>query len=129
MNGPEYASKLAILVISCLVVVMIIAILNTMSNRGQPKGNLVNWDDAEWSLENMDAEDWSLDTVCILPEPRDVVFPGTKTVPDTKLLCNKLGGKMTVVKDQVHQNELITYFNNHMGGQNSWGNQNDMSTI
>ena len=100
-----------------------------MSCRGQPKGNLVNWDDAEWSLENMDVEEWSLDTVCILPEPRDVVFPGTKTVPDTKLLCNKLGGKMTVVKDQTHQDELITYFNNHMGGQNSWGNQNVINTI
>ena len=69
----------------------------------------------------MNVEEWSLNTVCILPEPRDIVFPETKTVPDSKLLCNKLGGKMTVVTDQTHQDELIAYFNNHMKDQASWG--------
>ena len=69
----------------------------------------------------MSIEQWSLDTVCILPEPRDVVFPETMTVPNSKLLCNKLGGKMTVVSGQTHQDELIAYFNYHMRYQASWG--------
>lgn len=81
----------------------------------------MNWEEAEWNLENMTAKETSLDKVCILPDARDIVFPETKTVPDTKLLCNKLGGKITVVADQTHQDDLIAYFNNHMKDQNSWG--------
>ena len=50
------------------------------------------------------------ETVCNLPEPRNVLFPTKRTFDDHKLLCTTLNGKITVVNSSEQQDSLITEF-------------------
>ena len=55
------------------------------------KGNLVNWEDSSWDLdEGMEWIEMPAEEVCILPRPRDIIFPEYRTYEDMLLLCNKL---------------------------------------
>lgn len=67
-------------------------------------------------MENMISEEINLEEVCQLPKPQDIVFPERRSMIDSKLLCTKLGGKLTVVTDQKKQDELIRKFNSKLAG-------------
>ena len=56
-------------------------------------------------IDNKTEED-----VCLLPKKRDIVFPELRTYHDTKRLCKKVGGKMTVVTDDEIQKRLVETF-------------------
>ena len=71
---------------------------------------------SEWSLENMVLEETNLEEVCQLPKTQDVVFPERRSMIDSKLLCTKLGGNLTVVTDQTTQDQLISKFNSKLAG-------------
>ena len=73
-------------------------------------GNVVNWNTANWQLENMVRDNKSQEEVCLLPEQRDIVFPELRSYHDTKLLCKKVGGKMTVVTNDDMQKNLVEIF-------------------
>ena len=63
------------------------------------------------------SEEIELETVCQVPKPQDVIFAERRSMTDSKLLCAKLGGKLTVVTDQDHQDNLITKFNTKLAGK------------
>jgi hypothetical protein len=81
-----------------------------LNSRDMFKGNLVDWTTAEWTLENMIAEKRSIDEVCQLPVPKDVLFPEKRNMSDVKLLCNRMGGNVSVVKDKEMQTRLVEQF-------------------
>ena len=53
-----------------------------------------------------------METVCNIPEPRNVFFPTKRTYNHHKLLCNTLNGKITVVTSAALQDSLIEEFKN-----------------
>ena len=73
-------------------------------------GNVVNWNTATWHLQHLIQDTKSKDEVCLLPKKRHIVFPELRSYHDTKLLCQKVGGKITVVMDKEMQRQLITAF-------------------
>ena len=62
------------------------------------------------------SEEIDMEEVCQLPKPQDVVFPERRSMTDSKLMCTKLGGKLTVVNDLKKQDELIARFNTKLAG-------------
>ena len=74
------------------------------------KGNVIHWDRATWILNNVTTVNLKSETVCNLPEPRNVLFPTKRTYDDHKLLCTTLNGKITVVNSSEQQDSLITEF-------------------
>ena len=75
------------------------------------KGNLVNWDDSTWHLD--DGIEWierTRDDVCLLPKPRDIIFPELRTFTDSILLCSKLNGHMSVVDSPAKQADLAAEY-------------------
>ena len=53
--------------------------------------------------------------VCLLPKRRDIPFPELRTYDETKLLCNKVGGKITVVVNDEMQRGLVETFKKTLG--------------
>ena len=74
------------------------------------KGNVVHWDKATWILMNVTGVNMKKETVCNLPEPRNVLFPTKRTYDHHKLVCTTLNGKITVVNNSEQQDSLITEF-------------------
>ena len=108
------------------MILFVIYNLHVFSSRYQQPGNLVDWETSEWSLENMISEEINLEEVCQLPKPKDVVFPERRSMIDSKLLCTKLGGKLTVVIDQRKQDELIRKFNTKLAGMYILGEREEL---
>ena len=73
-------------------------------------GNVVNWNTATWHLQHLIQDSKSKDEVCLLPKKRHIVFPELRPYHATKLLCQKVGGKITVVMDKEMQRQLIRTF-------------------
>ena len=75
------------------------------------KGNLINWNTATWHIdEGMEWIEKSTEEICLVPEPKDIIFPELRTNEDSHLLCKKLRGKMTVTDSQAKQDALIKEF-------------------
>ena len=74
------------------------------------KGNIVNWDNAQWNFTNAVLGNQSLETVCNLPEARDVAFPERRTYEKHKLLCKAINGKVTVITSEPFQVQFQKMF-------------------
>ena len=74
------------------------------------KGNIVNWDNAQWNFTNAAFGKRSLETVCKLPEPRHVAFPERRTYDKHSLLCKAINGKVTVITSDQFQSQFIKMF-------------------
>ena len=48
--------------------------------------------------------------VCLLPQPKDIIFPESRSNPDFHLLCNKLNGHLSVAETQSKMDALIEEF-------------------
>ena len=71
------------------------------------KGNLVNWDDSIWHLdEGIEWIEKTREDVCLLPKPKDIVFPESRTFTDSNLLCSKLKGHMSVTDSVAKQDAM-----------------------
>ena len=57
-----------------------------------------------------------VEEVCLLPKPKDVLFPEYRTNENLHLLCNKLGGHITVTDSQLKQDHLVDEFRRLLGG-------------
>ena len=90
-------------------------------SRSLAKGNMINWDTARWHIdEGMEWIEKSMDEVCLLPKPKNTIFPELRTNEDSHLLCNKLGGEMTVVDSQDKQDALIKEYREILGKVYDW---------
>ena len=77
---------------------------------------MINWDTARWHIdEGMKWVEKGMDEVCLLPKPKDTIFPELRTFEDSHLLCNKLKGKMTIVDSQDKQDTLIKEYRAVLG--------------
>ena len=70
------------------------------------KGDLVHWDESEWDLINMTKVEMSLDEICIPPRPGHVLFPEKRTMESLKLICTRVGGKVSVIKSNQTQLQM-----------------------
>ena len=61
----------------------------------------------EWIEQNTD-------DVCLLPKPKNTIFPEDRSNRDMHHLCNKLKGHMTVTDSQAKQDLLTEEFKRKM---------------
>ena len=79
------------------------------------KGNFINWDESAWYLdEEMEWINKGKDEVCLLPQPRNILFPEYRTNSDMHMICNKLKGHLSVSDSQEMQDALIHEFKTQM---------------
>ena len=78
------------------------------------KGNIVNWDNAKWNLTNSVLANTTFETVCNLPEPRNVAFPERRTYEKHRLLCKAINGKVSVITSDQFQSQFIKMFKSTM---------------
>ena len=79
------------------------------------KGNLLNWDDSQWILDpGMAWIERDMKEVCLLPQPKDIIFPESRTNANFHLLCNKLKGHLSVADTQSKMDALIEEFKRQM---------------
>ena len=55
-----------------------------------------------------------MDEVCLLPQPKNILFPEYRNNADMHLICNKLKGHLTVADSQEIQEALIREFKTQM---------------
>ena len=51
-----------------------------------------------------------MNEICLLPQPKDILFPEARTNADFHLLCNKLKGHLSVSDTQSSMDALIEEF-------------------
>ena len=75
------------------------------------RGNLIDWDDSTWILDpKMVWIEKEMNEICLLPEPKDILFPEARTNSNFHLLCNKLRGHLSVSDTQSSMDALIEEF-------------------
>ena len=75
---------------------------------------MVNWNTAIWNLDHMVQDNKTEEEVCLLPKPRDILFPELRFYHDAKLLCKKVGGEITVVVSDEMQRGLVETFKKNL---------------
>ena len=55
-----------------------------------------------------------MEDVCLLPQPKDIVFPEDRTNQEMHLLCNKLRGHMSASDSQAKQDALAVEYKRMM---------------
>ena len=70
----------------------------------------MNWDNSSWDLSHMEVVEKSQDEVCLLPKPRDTVFPELRGNKDMHHLCSKLKGNMSITDGRETQKRLVQEF-------------------
>ena len=78
--------------------------------RNEAKGNLVNWETADFSVVNMARRDVPVESVCRPARPGSVLVPNRRTFDSLAGLCGKFRGRMTVVRSQEQQAEMSSLF-------------------
>ena len=77
------------------------------------KGDLVDWNTAEWELANMTEKVIDSEILCKGAAVGHVLVPGKWDVDLSILLCKQLGGKSSVVSSNRLQQELSDIYANH----------------
>ena len=75
------------------------------------KGDIVNWDSAEFELENMEVKHLPKSEVCEPLQPGHVFFPHGENFHSAVSVCKKMRAQMTVVDTPELQNQLNKVFN------------------
>ena len=61
------------------------------SHSKRTKGNIVDWEEAEWNLsEGMEWIEQTTDDVCLLPKPKNTIFPEDRTNRDDEFSVSAL---------------------------------------
>ena len=55
-------------------------------------------------------ENRTVEEVCQLPKPEDVIFPEKRSYVGHQRMCNKMRGRVTVVKSDPMMDRLIDVF-------------------
>lgn len=72
------------------------------------KGDLVNWDTAEFELVNMTLKEVDVSSICIPPRPGHVILPEKRSFHDHMDMCLKFRGVPSTITDAQTQ----TWMNN-----------------
>ena len=78
--------------------------------RNTLKGDIVNWDSAEFMLQNMVMINVPKNEVCQPLQPGHVFFPHGEDFNSAVSVCKKMRSEMTVVDDQDLQHKLSKVF-------------------
>ncbi len=81
--------------------------------RSFEKGNLLNWNTAQWTIYNMTETTVESDILCTGADLGNTLIPGKWDIDDSRLLCNQMGGKTSVVGSRQEQEEITAMFLNH----------------
>ena len=69
------------------------------------KGNVANWDTAEWEVTNMEKIEVNEETLCQAQRLGPVIFSERLGAFQALNLCNKVNGKMFVIKNEEDKNK------------------------
>ena len=90
--------------------ILIVCFIKRVFHRKLNKGNIVNWDRAQWNFTNAELGRRTQEEVCKLPDPRDVAFPERRTYEKHNLLCKAINGKVTVITSEDFQARFTDMF-------------------
>ena len=77
------------------------------------KGDIVNWNTAQWSALNMAEELEELSNLCQQDSIKHVLIPGDWSMAESIKICNQLGGQLAMVTSEANQYQLLqTYLSN-----------------
>ena len=68
------------------------------------KGNVINWDTAEWEVSNMEKIEVDKNTLCKAQKLGPVIFSERLSAFDLQNLCNKVNGGIFVIKSEEDKN-------------------------
>ena len=68
------------------------------------KGNVVNWDTAEWEVTNMEKIEVDENTLCKAQRLGPVILSERLSASHVKHLCNKVNGRIFVIKNEEDKN-------------------------
>ena len=74
--------------------------------RSKEKGDLINWDSFQWTMENMDQSEMDYTSIC-KKAPTNVLLPQSMSVYNGLDQCRKFGGEMTVCSGKEMELDLI----------------------
>ncbi|CAM6054348.1 unnamed protein product [Sphagnum tenellum] len=63
------------------------------------KGNLVNWETAEFDAFNMTTEMSTTEALCIPPRPGMIIFPEQRNITEHLAICHKMRGLVSIIRD------------------------------
>jgi hypothetical protein len=75
--------------------------------KAMTKGNLVNWETAEFDTINMTATQQTTESICVPVRPGNVIFPNRRNFSSVIDLCGKMKSKVSVIKTEEQQQEMI----------------------
>ena len=75
-------------------------------SRSKEKGDLINWDSFQWTMENMEESQLDYKSIC-KKAPTNVLLPQSMSVYDGIDQCRKFGGEMTVCSGKQMEMDLI----------------------
>ena len=75
--------------------------------RSKTNGNIVNWNQAEWSTQNMIERNISSHHICKTEDKQHILIQGSRTTHAQKLLCNTLNGTMSAPENIQEIQKLI----------------------
>ena len=68
------------------------------------KGDLVNWETAQWDVKNMIINEVTYDDICKSQELGQVIFPGYRNYTTALALCQNVGGTLLQIETEAQQN-------------------------
>ena len=74
--------------------------------RAFTKGNIINWDLADWDISNMQLNEINYSSICTGDKNELEVFYN-QDFDAGKVLCKALGGQMNVITDAKNQNQAL----------------------
>ena len=86
--------------------------LNFVSNHSiihsnKDKGDLVNWDTAQWDVKNMIMDEVTYDEICKSQQLGQVIFPGYRNYTTALKLCQNVGGTLLQIETEAQQNVAL----------------------
>ena len=75
----------------------------------------VDWDTSKWILiGGMNESTVDFKEVCEPPAPQNLIFPGElRTMRDNVLLCKKMRGSISVIRNESTQSMMTAQFENY----------------
>ena len=84
--------------------------ISNFSNR--EKGDIVNWDTANWNVKNMKEYEGTYEDICKSHELGQVLFPGYRNYTTALSLCQNVRGNLLQIETEDQQNIALDLMQN-----------------
>ena len=76
------------------------------------KGDIVNWDSAQWDVSNMVEYEVTYDKICRDQELRQEIFSGLRNYTTSLTLCQNVRGNIIQIENEAQQQNAVALLTN-----------------